>query len=61
MRVIVIGGLGNFGARICRRLSLEDGFKVVATLGAGYRAYRGSVGMLCADWETVAGGGNVNK
>jgi NAD(P)-dependent dehydrogenase (short-subunit alcohol dehydrogenase family) len=31
MRVIVIGGLGNFGARICKRLSLEDGFKIVAT------------------------------
>jgi len=31
MRVIVIGGLGNFGVRICRRLSLEDGFKIVAT------------------------------
>lgn len=31
MRVIVIGGLGNFGARICKRLSFEDGFKIVAT------------------------------
>jgi NAD(P)-dependent dehydrogenase (short-subunit alcohol dehydrogenase family) len=31
MRVIVIGGLGNFGARICKRLSQEEGFKVVAT------------------------------
>src|SRR5580692_7974341 len=31
MRVIVIGGLGNFGARICKRLSLEEGFKIVAT------------------------------
>jgi hypothetical protein len=31
MRVIVIGGLGNFGARICKRLSLEVGFKIVAT------------------------------
>jgi saccharopine dehydrogenase-like NADP-dependent oxidoreductase len=31
MRVIVIGGLGNFGARICNRLSLEAGFKVIAT------------------------------
>jgi saccharopine dehydrogenase-like NADP-dependent oxidoreductase len=31
MRVVVIGGLGNFGARICRRLSLEQGFEVVAT------------------------------
>ena len=31
MRVIVIGGLGNFGARICKRLSLEHGFKIVAT------------------------------
>jgi NAD(P)-dependent dehydrogenase (short-subunit alcohol dehydrogenase family) len=31
MRVIVIGGLGNFGARICRRLSLEEGLKIIAT------------------------------
>jgi NAD(P)-dependent dehydrogenase (short-subunit alcohol dehydrogenase family) len=31
MRVVVIGGLGNFGARICKRLSLEEGFRVIAT------------------------------
>jgi hypothetical protein len=31
MRVTVIGGLGNFGARICKRLSQEEGFKIVAT------------------------------
>src|ERR1700689_4443659 len=31
MRVIVIGGLGNFGARICKRLSQEEGFEIVAT------------------------------
>lgn len=31
MRVIVIGGLGNFGARICRRLALEPGLELVAT------------------------------
>src|SRR5271154_5321035 len=31
MRVIVIGGLGNFGARICRRLSEEPGFIIIAT------------------------------
>jgi len=31
MRVIVIGGLGNFGARICKRLSQDEGFKIVAT------------------------------
>jgi saccharopine dehydrogenase-like NADP-dependent oxidoreductase len=31
MRVVVIGGLGNFGARICKRLSQEDGFEVIAT------------------------------
>jgi NAD(P)-dependent dehydrogenase (short-subunit alcohol dehydrogenase family) len=31
MRVVVIGGLGNFGGRICKRLSLEGGFEVVAT------------------------------
>lgn len=31
MRVVVIGGLGNFGARICRRLAQEPGFEVIAT------------------------------
>jgi NAD(P)-dependent dehydrogenase (short-subunit alcohol dehydrogenase family) len=31
MRVVVIGGMGNFGARICKRLSLEDGFTIIAT------------------------------
>ncbi len=31
MRVVVIGGLGNFGARICRRLAQEPGIEVLAT------------------------------
>jgi NAD(P)-dependent dehydrogenase (short-subunit alcohol dehydrogenase family) len=31
MRVIVIGGFGNFGARICRRLMQETGFEIIAT------------------------------
>jgi hypothetical protein len=31
MRVLVVGGLGNFGARICSRLAMEPGFEVVAT------------------------------
>jgi len=31
LRVVVIGGLGNFGARIVRRLALEAGIEVVAT------------------------------
>jgi hypothetical protein len=31
MRVVVIGGLGNFGARICRRLAQEPGIEVIAT------------------------------
>jgi hypothetical protein len=31
MRVVVIGGLGNFGARICRRLVQEPGIQVIAT------------------------------
>jgi NAD(P)-dependent dehydrogenase (short-subunit alcohol dehydrogenase family) len=30
-RVVVIGGFGNFGTRICRRLSEEAGIEVVAT------------------------------
>src|SRR5271169_2494195 len=31
MRVVVIGGLGNFGVRICTRLALEPRIEVVAT------------------------------
>ena len=31
MRLVVIGGQGNFGARICRRLAQEEGFTIVAT------------------------------
>jgi NAD(P)-dependent dehydrogenase (short-subunit alcohol dehydrogenase family) len=31
MRVVVIGGLGNFGARICRRLAQEPGLDIIAT------------------------------
>jgi hypothetical protein len=30
-RVVVIGGLGNFGARICSRLAPDPRFKVIAT------------------------------
>lgn len=30
-RVVVVGGFGNFGARICRRLALDSGIDVVAT------------------------------
>jgi saccharopine dehydrogenase-like NADP-dependent oxidoreductase len=30
-RVVVLGGFGNFGARICRRVALESGIDVVAT------------------------------
>ncbi len=31
MRVVVIGGLGNFGARICHRLVQEPGIELIAT------------------------------
>jgi len=31
MRVVIIGGLGNFGTRICRRLAQEPGIEVIAT------------------------------
>lgn len=30
MRVLVLGGLGNFGARICKRLAQEPGIEVLA-------------------------------
>jgi saccharopine dehydrogenase-like NADP-dependent oxidoreductase len=31
MRIVVVGGLGNFGARICKRLAHEPGLDVIAT------------------------------
>jgi NAD(P)-dependent dehydrogenase (short-subunit alcohol dehydrogenase family) len=31
VRIVVIGGLGNFGARICRRLAQEPGLDIIAT------------------------------
>ena len=31
MRVVVIGGTGNFGARICRRLGQESGLEILPT------------------------------
>lgn len=37
-RIIVVGGTGNFGGRICRRLAIEPGVRVIAT----GRAQRGS-------------------
>ena len=30
MRVVVIGGQGNFGARICKRLAQESGLEIIA-------------------------------
>ncbi|NWD06557.1 saccharopine dehydrogenase family protein [Pseudomonas gingeri] len=42
MRIIVIGGLGNFGARICRRLALEPGLELIAasrSAGAGSHTF----------------------
>ena len=30
MRIVVLGGYGNFGARICRALSARDGVEVIA-------------------------------
>jgi len=40
MRVVVIGGLGNFGARICRRPAGDPKFNVIATSRRGGAAAR---------------------
>jgi saccharopine dehydrogenase-like protein len=42
MRVVVIGGYGNFGARVCRGLAGSQGMEVVA---AGRHPERGQVGL----------------
>jgi hypothetical protein len=31
VRIVVIGGAGNFGARICKRLAQEPGLEIIAT------------------------------
>jgi saccharopine dehydrogenase-like NADP-dependent oxidoreductase len=42
MRIVVVGGFGNFGARICRRLSLEPSVEIVAAGRHGGTASRAS-------------------
>jgi hypothetical protein len=54
MRVVVIGGLGNFGARISRRLSLEPALEIIA---AGRHA-REVNGIGTAKVVTLDTGGN---
>lgn len=49
MRVIVIGGLGNFGLRICRRLASEPGIEVIA---ASRRSHSGL--HILSDGQQVA-------
>jgi hypothetical protein len=45
LRIVVIGGLGNFGARICQRLAEEPGLEVIA---AGRRGGRGLTSVKTA-------------
>jgi saccharopine dehydrogenase-like NADP-dependent oxidoreductase len=48
VRVVVVGGTGNFGARICRRLRQEPGIEVIAT---GRRAVETSNGVLSSELD----------
>lgn len=48
-RVLVIGGLGNFGARICKRLALGEQFEVIA----GSRRCADSATHTFASGQTV--------
>jgi hypothetical protein len=45
MRIVVVGGLGNFGARICKRLAEEPGLDVIAT---SRRPHSGSTSVKTA-------------
>jgi saccharopine dehydrogenase-like NADP-dependent oxidoreductase len=45
MRIVVVGGLGNFGARICNRLAHEPGLDVIAT---SRRPHSGSTSVKTA-------------
>jgi len=51
MRVAVIGGAGNFGARICRRLAQDSRFHVIAT-GRRSAVAGNSPGIECATLDT---------
>lgn len=51
-RIVVVGGFGNFGARICRRLAKEPGLDIVATARTVRRDAPGGVGGACLDIDS---------
>jgi NAD(P)-dependent dehydrogenase (short-subunit alcohol dehydrogenase family) len=44
-RVVVFGGTGHFGARICRRLAKESGLELIVTSRSGERASEFASGL----------------
>lgn len=52
--VVVVGGLGNFGARICRRLAREPGIQVVATGRLVRDRAPDRVGIACLDTASMS-------
>lgn len=53
-RVVVIGGYGNFGARICRRLGIEPGLQIVASARAALDPAPGGAITARLDFEALS-------
>ncbi|MGA3157081.1 MAG: NAD-dependent epimerase/dehydratase family protein [Steroidobacteraceae bacterium] len=54
VRIVVIGGCGNFGARICRRLMPEAGLEIVATSRAEYAVGPGGARTARLDLDSAS-------
>lgn len=52
MRVVVLGGLGNFGARICRSLSEDESHEIIAA-GRYATQSAGTITVNCASVRTA--------
>jgi len=53
-RIVVVGGYGNFGARICRRLGAELGLEIVATARAARDPAPGGAIAARLDFEATS-------
>lgn len=58
MRVVVLGGTGNFGARICRALARDPGIELVVAArdAARARSFASELGAIDAVLDTADGG-----
>ena len=50
MKTVVLGGYGNFGARICRALANSEGIELVVAARNGARAMQFAAVGVGSDW-----------